>query len=413
MFDDLPAPDVQSMMAALSRLVACATPMPPGDGYGAFADLIETQFATFGGTATRVEVPTDLWHGPGLSGARINLLLTPDLPGTKGLPEALIYFHTDTAPAGDGWSVPPFTVTNRNGKLLGRGTADMKGTIVAVHDALTRLSHSGAGNMVYRPVLAFCTDEEGGRYPGIRHLAETTRLPDVLLNLNGSAEPRIWAGCVGSYDITVTITGLASHSGEPQRGVNAAEIALPVMLSLQDLKYEVELRETALPAPPWVDGPLRARLNITAIHAGDKGSAIPGACQFTINRRYTAEEDEAAVLQEIRATIAAQLDTSAALDWQMQVTGHLPPVSDPDGSATGRWTRARARAFDLPESAFTRYGSGTSSDFGWVQKAGLRHMLLGGLSRPDRNVHAADEFTTVQDLCELSDAIAYFLADIP
>lgn len=401
------------MIAALSRLVSCATPMPPGDGYAAFADLTQEMFASLGGTATRIDVPSDLWAGPGLSGARVNLLLTPDMPGSADLPEAMIYFHTDTAPAGDGWSVPPFSVTRQGDKLLGRGTADMKGTIVAVRDALLRLARGKGGRLVYRPVLAFCTDEEGGRYPGIRHLAETGTLPEVLLNLNGSAEPRIWAGCLGSLDLTVTVTGRASHSGEPQRGINAAEVALPALVAMQDLKARIETRETTLPAPPWADGPLCARLNVTAVHAGDKGSAIPSTCQITLNRRYIAEEDADAVIAEIRAALAEVLDDSPALGWDMQITGHLPPVSDPDGPATDRWTRARARAFGLPETAFTRYGSGTSSDFGWVQKAGIQHMLLGGLSRPDRNVHAADEFTTVEDLCALSDAIAYFLADIP
>lgn len=401
------------MVAALSRLVELATPMPPADNYAGFADLVEELFAPLGCTAMRVTVPDELWQGPGLSGARVNLLLTPDLPGTHDLPEAMIYFHTDTAPAGDGWSVPPFQVTQRDGKLIGRGTADMKGTIVAVRDALLRLSAQGDAKMAFKPVLAFCTDEEGGTYPGIRYLAETQPLPEVLLNLNGTAEPRIWAGCVGSLDITVTITGRACHSGEPQRGVNAVEVALPAMMAMQLLKSTVEARETTLPAPPWATGPLRARLNVTAIHGGDKGSAIPGSCSMTINRRYIAEENEAEVIAEIRNALANALDSSAALDWDMQITGHLPPVADPDGPATDRWTHARARAFNLPVSAFTRYGSGTSSDFGWVQRAGLRHMLLGGLMRPDRNVHGPDEFTTIQDLCELSDAVAHFLADLP
>lgn len=401
------------MVAALTALVGCPTPMPPGDAYGAFADLVEDSLAVLGGTSERVSVPRDLWDGPGLSGERVNLLLRPDMPGAApDLPEALIYFHTDTAPAGDGWSSDPFTLTERDGKLLGRGTADMKGTIVAVRDALLRLARAETP-LAYRPVLAFCSDEEGGRYPGIRYLAETCALPEVLLNLNGSAEPRIWAGCLGSLDFTLTVTGLASHSGEPDRGINAAEALLPALVALRRLKSRVESRLTALPAPPWSEGPLRARLNITAIHAGDKGSALPGRAQATINRRYLAEEDAETVIAEIEAAAAAAMKGTPATAWDLQVTGHLPPVSDPDGPATRRWTQARARAFDLPESAFERYGSGTSSDFGWVQKAGIRHMLLGGLGRPDRNMHAADEFTTVEDLRALSDAIALFLTEDP
>ncbi|SNT01861.1 M20 family metallopeptidase [Tropicimonas sediminicola] len=399
------------MIEALRALIGSPTPMPPGDGYAAFADLVADLFRPLGGTAERVIVPRDLWDGPNLSGERINLILRPEMPGaTDALPEAMIYFHTDTAPVGDGWTVAPCSLTQQGDRLYGRGTADMKGTIVAVRDALLRLATADTP-LAFRPVLAFCTDEEGGRYPGIRHLAETRPLPEVLLNLNGSAEPRIWAGCLGSIDMTLTVTGRASHSGEPDRGINAAEALLPALVALNALKTTVETRTTALPPPPWSDGPLRARLNVTAIHAGEKGSALPGLAQATINRRYLAEENEDVVLDELRAAVTNALEGTPALDWTMQVTGHLPPVSDPDGPATRRWILARARAFGLPEDAFLRYGSGTSSDFGWVQKAGLKHMLLGGLSRPDRNVHGPDEFTTVEDLRSLSDAIFLFLAE--
>ncbi|MDO6587972.1 M20 family metallopeptidase [Salipiger sp. 1_MG-2023] len=399
------------MVDTLRQLVESRTPMPPGNNYAPHADLLEALFAPLGGTAERVTVPRDLWDGPGLDGARVNLLLRPDMPGASdALPEAMIYFHTDTAPAGDGWTRDPFALSQDGSRLYGRGTADMKGTIAAVRDALLRLAQSRTA-LAFRPVLAFCTDEEGGRYPGIRHLAETRPLPEVLLNLNGSAEPRIWAGCLGSLDLTLEIEGRASHSGDPDRGINAAEALLPALTALLALKPVIESRTTALAPPPWADGPLPARLNLTAIHAGDKGSAIPGRAQVTMNRRYLAEENETAVIAELHATVARAMEGSPALSWDLRTTGHLPPVSDPDGPATRRWTLARAAAFGLPEEAFVRYGSGTSSDFGWVQRAGVQHMLLGGLGRPGHNMHGPDEFTTVEDLRALSDAIFLFLAE--
>ncbi|RAI01970.1 acetylornithine deacetylase [Acuticoccus sediminis] len=404
------------MQEALAALVACDTTIPPGSGYPAVCDLIERLFAPLGGRAERIRVPEELWTVPGLHGPRVNLVLRPDMGGRGGSPDgrhaeiasAMIYFHIDTAPVGEGWTKPALALTREGNRLYGRGTADMKGTIVAVRDCLLRLKESGLP-LAYSPVLAFCTDEEGGRYPGIRYLAETTDLPDVLLNLNGSAEPRIWAGCVGSIDMMLTVTGRTAHSGEPDRGRNAIDMALPALNALNALKPTVEARTTPMPAPPWAAGPLHARLSLTAIHAGDKGSAIPGLCRITLNRRYLPEEREADVRAEIEATVAAALSHLAPEDWSLEETGHLPPVVDPDGPATRRWTLARAAAWGLPESAFRRYGSGTSSDFGWVQRAGQTHMLLGGLARPDRNVHAADEFTTTDDLADLSRAIENFL----
>lgn len=394
------------MAQMLARLVACDTSFPPGATYQEFSELLEELFRPLGGTCERIEVPEHLWHAPGVSGARVNLIIRPNL-GATDLPEALIYFHTDTAPIGDGWTRSALALTREEDRLYGRGTADMKGTIVSAFEALTQL-HDRDAPLAFRPVLAFCTDEEGGLYPGIRYLAETRKLPEVLLNLNGSAESRIWAGCLGSLDLSLTLHGRTAHSGTPEKGINAVEASTSVLIALQDLGRRLMERHTAMPAPPWADHPLCARLSVTAIHGGDKGSAIPGLCRLTMNRRYLPEENIQDVYAEIHTLLESVLKDAALLDWELTEVGHLPPVTDPDGPATDRWTQARAAAFGVPVSDFKRYGSGTSSDFGWVQKAGQKHMLLGGLSRPDRNVHAANEFTTRSDLLSLSRAIEHF-----
>lgn len=399
---------LEPMLADLAELIAFDTCFPPAADYDGFADIVERMTGFLGGHAERAFVPEQLWQSEGVTGRRTNLIVRPDL-GTGSVPEALIYFHTDTAPVGDGWTRPALQLTREGNRLYGRGTADMKGCIVAVLAALAHLKTSGAP-LRFRPVLAFCTDEEGGLFPGIRHLAETQDLPTVLLNLNGSAAPRIWAGCFGSLDLAITGTGRASHSGRPDDGVNALEAMVPVLTALSALKTQIETRVSSMPPPPG-DGPLRARLNVTACHAGEKGSALPGSCRLVVNRRYMPEENDAEVRAEIESTVGIALHDTQLTNWRIDEVGHLPPVVDPDGPDTDRWTVARAKAFDLPRSEFTRYGSGTSSDFGWVQRAGIRHMLLGGLSRPDRNVHGPDEFTTTDDLTALAKAVALFLAN--
>lgn len=398
---------VDSMLAELETLIRFDTCFPPAADYDGFADLLQRLAAPLGGKAERVEIPQELWQAEGVHGRRTNLILRPDL-GAPTAPEALIYFHTDTAPVGDGWTRPPLHLTREGDRLYGRGAADMKGCIVSVLAALKHLkTHETA--LHFRPILAFCTDEEGGRYPGIRHLAETRSLPDVLLNLNGSAAPRIWAGCFGSLDLSLTATGKAAHSGQPDGGINALEEIVPVLVALAGLKTRIETRISAMPPPPGADA-LCARLNVTACHAGDKGSALPGSCRLVVNRRYMPEEYYADVRREVEAAISQALKDTRLVDWRIDEVGHLPPVIDPDGPHTARWTAARAAAFGVPTSDFSRYGSGTSSDFGWVQRAGIQHMLLGGLSRPDRNVHGPDEFTTIEDLTNLARAVALFLA---
>jgi succinyl-diaminopimelate desuccinylase len=94
------------------------------------------------------------------------------------------------------------------------------------------------------------------------------------------------------------------------------------------------------------------------------------------------------------------------------VLGHLVPVSDPTGPHWPRWQQAVGRAFGFAPEAFRAWGASTSSDMGFVQQAGIREILLGGLARADNNVHAPDEFTTIDDVVALARAtLLYFSRD--
>jgi succinyl-diaminopimelate desuccinylase len=393
----------------LAALVAVDTSFPPGAGYEAFADLIETLLPPLRLSATRVEAPAALWDdGEGTShGARVNLVARAE--GVLRDP-CSIYFHVDTVPPGDGWTTPPLRLTRLGDRLVGRGAADMKGAIAAVLTALRCLSDARA-QLRHSPVLLFCTDEEGGLYPGIRYLAEQGSILGHLLSFNGGAQPRIWGGCFGSLDLAIDIKGRAAHSGAPERGVNAIEAAMPVLSALCALRDRVAARISALPAPPG-SPPLHERLTIAAIHAGGaKGSAAPGSCRIVVNRRYAPESDVASVQREIALTVADALDGGPATGHQIRVTGHLIPVGDPTGPHWPRWQAALAEGFGWERAAFSRWAATSSSDMGWVQNAGVREILLGGLSRPEANIHAADEFTTLSDLKALARSVVLYLAD--
>jgi len=400
----------------LDRLIAADTSFPPGAGYAAFADLLEDVFAPLGFGFRRVEVPEELWRTADgqAHGRRVNLIAAPR---RRSGPACGIYFHTDTVPPGPGWTRPPLALTREGGRLYGRGAADMKGGIAAAFAALAAAQAAGVG-MARDPVLLFCTDEEGGLFPGIRWIAEQGLLEgDHLICLNGGAAPRIWAGCFGSLDVAVRVAGRAAHSGDPgPDGVNAAEEALPVLDALMALKAQVQARRSAMPAPPHFAGrPLTARLTIAAIESGAKGSALPGHCRILVNRRVMPEETMAAALAEIEAAVAEGAARSAALSVATELVGRLDPVVDPDsgGRFWPRWQASLSRGFGWPMDSFRRWGSSTSSDMGFVQSAGLAEILLGGLSRRDNGTHAADEFTTMQDVTGLARALLFHLADAP
>jgi succinyl-diaminopimelate desuccinylase len=407
--------DEDAVVADMQRMLGCDTTFPPGAGYDAFADLLEPDLRRLGFDCARVAVPEQLWLAPGAQGARTNLIARRP----AGRPVCSLYFHVDTVPAGDGWTRPPLACTREGRALFGRGAADMKGSVAAVLAALRAAAATGL-ELAYDPALLLCTDEEGGLYPGIRYLAEQRLIEGHLLSFNGGAAPRIWAGCFGSMDLQVRILGRSAHSGEMGAGgVNAIEAALPVMNALAALKQRVQARASAMPPPPLFAGPLIARLNMTAAHGGEKGSSLPGHFDLLINRRYLPEEDAADVRAEIEATIANSLAGSDAVGHEITLLGHLAPVSDPTGPHWPRWQQAMALGFGFPPESFRRWGASSSSDMGWVQQAGIQEILLGGLSRPNRQIHAPDEFTTLDDITALACSVLAYLsrdfatADIP
>lgn len=400
----------EGAIADLGRMIAVDTTFPPGRGYDAFADLMQELIAPLGFASERIVVPEELWHVPGgpASGQRTNLLATR----RSGKPVCGLYFHVDTVPAAPGWISDPFRLIRDGETLTGLGATDMKGCIAAVLLALRAAERHGV-ELAYDPMLLFCTDEEGGLYPGIRYLAEQGRLEGHILNFNGSAEARIWAGCFGLFNLLITLRGRAVHAGEGNRtgpGLNAIEAALPLLQALTDLKPRIVERVSALPPPPQALGPLRGQLSIVTAHGGTAGGQIPSLFEITLNRRYAPEESFEDALAEIQAVIDAAAAQMPGLGVETRLIGHLVPTDDPTGPHWPRWQRAVGQGFDYAPEQFRKWGAASCSDFGYVQRTGMREVLLGGLGRPNRNIHAPGEHTTVPDLVSLAHSVLAYLA---
>ena len=404
------ASEAESAVVDLGRMIAVDTTFPPGLGYDAFADLMESFVGPLGFSSERVVVPEELWrttHGPA-AGSRTNLIALRK----TGRPNCGLYFHVDTVPAAAGWRSDPLRMERAGDRLVGLGAADMKGCIAAIVLALRATQACGV-ELAYDPVLLFCTDEEGGLYPGIRYLAEQDRLPEHLLNFNGSAEARVWAGCFGLFNLLVRVHGQAVHAGEGNRqgaGVNAIDGALPLLNAIAALKAEIATRLSDLPPPPGRP-PLAAQLNIATIRGGTAGGQVPALVELTLNRRYAPEERFDEALAEIETVIHRCVAAVPGLSVETELVGHLMPTADPDGPHWPRWQAAISAGFGYHPEQFRKWGAASCSDFGWVQRAtGRREVLLGGLGRPERNIHAPGEYTTVTDIVALARTVLSYLA---
>lgn len=404
------ADNIEGAVAELRRMIAVDTSFPPGLGYDDFAELMEELVAPLGFATERVTVPEPLWRVPNgpAAGPRTNLIARR----ASGRPVCGLYFHVDTVPAAAGWQTDPLRMKREGDCLIGLGAADMKGCVAAVLLAL-RAAQACRIPLAYDPMLLLCTDEEGGLYPGIRYLAEQCRLEGHIVNFNGSAEARIWAGCFGLFNLLVRIHGEAVHAGEGNRrglGHNAMDGALPLLNALAALKARIVSRASALPPPPGKP-PLTGQLNVATIKGGTSGGQVPALVELTLNRRYAPEESFETVLAEIEETIRRAVASVPGLTVETALVGHLAPTDDPDGPHWSRWQAAVGAGFGYAPEEFRRWGAASASDFGWVQGAtGRKEVLLGGLGRPSRNIHAPGEHTTGGDIVSLAQAVLNYLA---
>lgn len=403
--------DIDAAVSDLAEMIAIDTSFPPGEGYDAFASLMETLVEPLGFFHRRVTVPESLWkvEGGPASGPRTNVVAVRP----SGKPVCGIYFHVDTVPAAPGWQRPPLRLTREGDALYGLGAADMKGTIAATFLAL-RAARTHNIELAYDPMLLFCTDEENGLYPGIRYLAEQGMLEGHILNFNGSAAPRIWAGCFGVFNLLVRIKGHTVHAGEGNRtgaGINAIESALPIMTALTGLKPEIAARASALAPPPHATGPLRPSLTISAASGGACGGQVPSQFEILVSRRYAPEEHYEEARAEIESLVRAEAVKAGVPALDIDLVGHLIPTGDPDGPHWPRWQDALSLGFGYEPDDFSKWGAASCSDFGYVQKTGvMQEILLGGLGRQESCIHSPEEHTTTHDIIALAKSILAYLA---
>lgn len=113
-----------------------------------------------------------------------NYVGTADFYETDAIPELGVLSHMDVVPVGGGWSVPPFELTQKCGKLLGRGTIDDKGPAIAALYAVKAIKDSGL-KLSKNVRLVFGTDEECGS-GDLEYYLKKEKLPEMLFTPDGS-----------------------------------------------------------------------------------------------------------------------------------------------------------------------------------------------------------------------------------
>lgn len=316
--------------------------------------------------------------------AKANLLIRfgPEPNGDgRGL---ILSGHMDAVPALEkNWDSDPFTLTERDDRYVGRGSADMKGFLaVAMNAAL--------GSKVTAPLMLFFTyDEEAGTL-GAKEFARTWDRARPLPRRAIIGEPtsfRPVRAHKGHLKLRITLTGKSAHSGYPHLGDNAIEKARPVLDALSNLRRELEADRSRhvdlFPDAPYVP------LNIATIRGGTAVNIVPDRCEIEVGIRLLPGMTSDAMLARVRQ-IANDLE----------VLSDSPPMLLSDESDIYRAMLPHGKPG--PESV------SFASDAGWMQTMGIECLLWG--PGAIEVAHKANEFTPKDEFHRASDMLRDVIA---
>jgi acetylornithine deacetylase len=232
---------------------------------------------------------------------KCNLVATAGPRDTEGL---VLSGHMDVVPTeGQPWTTDPFVVTERAGRLYGRGTADMKGFLAATLAALEQVPVRSLDREL---TLIWTHDEEVGCL-GSAQLAEILRargrrLPRACL-IGEPTDFQVLRMHPGHVTFEVLVTGEAAHSSRPDLGRNAIETAADAIVVLRQLAAELRLeRRDDLPMfAPWVP------MNTGCIHGGSAVNIVPDCCRVEVGYRPLPGMPAHEVFERARARLLSEL----------------------------------------------------------------------------------------------------------
>ena len=330
--------------------------------------------------------------------------------GPHDQPGVMLSGHTDVVPvAGQPWSYPPFEATERDGRLYGRGTADMKGFVACAVMAMVR----AVDQPLKRPLqIALSFDEEIGCV-GVRHLLralETMPHPPVLCVVGEPTLMKIGTGHKGKAAYRACCAGHAGHSGLAPNYVNAIHGAADLIDALRDVQRDLAehgTRESGYEIP------------YTTVHAGTirGGTAlniVPDACDVQFEIRNVAGDDPAEILSRILARTTARMQQTVAhpeaTPPDVTLVNAYPGLSVPEDAPA---VQLLARMLP-PGTPCTKVAFGTE---GGLFKAQWPHTGVLVCGPGDIAVaHQADEYVEIAQIeaCDqLMDKLTQYLCTAP
>jgi succinyl-diaminopimelate desuccinylase len=371
-------------VALTQDLIRCPSVTPADEGA---LDVLERVLAGLGFACTRLP----FGHEP--DGPVDNLFAT--LAGGPG-PHFAFAGHSDVVPAGDrnGWSEDPFAAAVKDGFIVGRGAADMKGALAAMIAATAR--HLGRGPLVGRLSFIITGDEEGPATFGTTMMLDWMEahglVPDMCLVGEPTSQQKLGdmmkIGRRGSLNAWITVNGAQGHVGYPHMADNPITRLVAIVA---ELKARV-LDE----GNDWFQA---SNLEITDLAVGNPATnLIPAQARARLNIRFNNEHTGASLSEWIRAAVAANAPASHV---EIKISGEA--FLTEHGALSSLVSAAITDVTGLTPDLST---TGGTSDARFIRR--LCPVVEFGL--PGQSMHKVDEHAAVADVTGLTSIYEAVLA---
>ena len=301
---------------------------------------------------------------PSPDGDKVNLVISAG-PGPGDRSGLGVSGHMDVVPADEGeWESDPFTLTDRDDRWAGRGTADMKGFLTLALNRFAALDSS----RLRRPLTLILTrDEELGTL-GAEHFAAAWRDRDALPRDVVIGEPTsltVVRMHKGYLKARLEFAGIAAHSGYPHLGRSAIEPAARAVVALAGLRRELEderpAHHEAFPDVPY------AALTVGTIAGGAAINVVPDRCVVQLGVRLLPQMSGTDMIERIRRAVAAAVPDA---DWTLEMLGESPAMLLADDAPIHRELCQRVGQKHARAVHF-------ATDAGWLQTMGCECVIWG------------------------------------
>jgi len=301
----------------------------------------------------------------------------------------IISGHMDVVPTeGQPWTSDPFKLLNKDGRLYGRGSSDMKGFIACSVAFLKRLDPA----KLKEPLVFIWTMEEEVGCKGsaqlVRYLQEH---PQTLPKQAWVGEPtdfQIFRMHPGHVAIKLVTGGVAAHSSKPDLGKSAIKAMLHITDVIGTLESDLQKERRF---EDDLDRPF-VTTNIGQIRGGHAVNIVPDSCELIFGYRPLPGDDPLAVYKRLEERIRARAETEHFL-WSSEIVSLTRALNSPKGLSLEKAMQPHAH----PQG---RHAASFATDGGNLAQLGVDSLIFGPGSIDV--AHKADEYV---DLAALSQAV--------